>query len=398
MMMSDWVWEGAELSIQGREFRTDLIVINLSAFDVILGMDWLARHQVRLECGVPRISFRDEDGNYVSLRPYRVPSDIKIVSFRTMASLILKGYSAYFGHVRDTKVSIPPISSIPIVSEFEDVFPEEIPGLPPSREIDFHIELVPEAAPVSRAPYRLAPGELKELKSQLKELTDKGYIRPSQSPWGAPVIFVKKKDGSLRMCIDYRGLNKLTVKNKYPLPRIDDLFDQLKGASVFSKIDLRSGYYQIQVAEEDRPKIAFQTRYGHFEFNVMPFGLTNAPAVFMDLMHRVFEPLLDVCVVIFIDDILVYSPDYNAHAEHLRTILTILRDHQLYAKFTKCEFWLERISFLGHVVSKEGISVDPAKVEAILSWQPPRNVSEIRSFLGLVGYYCRFIEGFSSIA
>ena len=176
------------------------------------------------------------------------------------------------------------------------------------------------------------------------------------------------------------------------------MFDQLKGAKVFSKIDLRSGYHQIQVREEDRPKTAFRTRYGHFEFNVMPFGLTNAPAVFMDLMHRVFRDLVDECVVIFIDDILVYSPDHATHEIHLRMVLGRLREHKLYAKFKKCKFWLERISFLGHIVSKERISVDPAKVEAVLKWEAPKNVSEVRSFLGLVGNYRRFVARFASIA
>ena len=185
------------------------------------------------------------------------------------------------------------IEDIPVVSEFPDVFPEELPGLPPTREIDFTIDLLPGTAPISQAPYRMAPAELKELKTQLQELVDKGFIRPSMSPWGAPVLFVKKKDDTLRLCIDYRKLNQVTVKNKYPLPRIDDLFDQLRGAKVFSKIDLRSGYHQLRIREPDISKTAFRSRYGHYEFVVMPFGLTNAPAAFMDLMNRVFRPYLD---------------------------------------------------------------------------------------------------------
>ena len=202
----------------------------------------------------------------------------------------------------------------------------------------------------------------------------------------------------MRLCIDYRQLNKVTIKNKYPLPRIDDLFDQLKGASVFSKIDLRSGYYQLQIRDSDIPKTAFRTRYGHYEFLVKPFGLTNAPAVFMDLMNRIFSPYLDRFVVVFIDDILVYSRDETEHAEHLRLVLQILRDKQLYAKFSKCEFWLREVSFLGHVVSASGIRVDPNKISAILDWKPPRNITEVRSFLGLAGYYRRFVKGFSMIA
>ncbi|GJU65174.1 putative reverse transcriptase domain-containing protein [Tanacetum coccineum] len=174
-----------------------------------------------------------------------------------------------------------------IVQDFPEVFPEDLPGLPPTRQVEFQIDLVPGAAPVARAPYRLAPSEMKELFGQLKELSDKGFIRPSSSPWGAPVLFIEKKDGSFRMCIDYRELNKLTVKNRYPLPKMNDLLDQLQGSNIYSKIDLRSGHHKLKVREADISKTAFRTRYGHYEFQVMPFGLTNAPAVFMDLMNRV---------------------------------------------------------------------------------------------------------------
>ena len=233
---------------------------------------------------------------------------------------------------------------------------------------------------------------------QLQELLDKGFIRPSFSSWGAPVLFVKKKDGTLRLCIDYRQLNKVTVRNKYPLPRIEDLFDQLQGATVFSKIDLRSGYHQLRIKESDVPKIAFRTRYGHYEFLVMPFGLTNAPAAFMDLMNRVFKLCLDKFVIMFIDDNLVYSRTKDEHTEHLRMVLEISRERQLYTKFSKCEFWLDKIIFLGHVISAEGIYVDPSKITVIVNWEPPTSVTKIQSFLDLVGYYRRFVQDFSIIA
>ncbi|GJX33775.1 retrotransposon protein, putative, ty3-gypsy subclass [Tanacetum coccineum] len=207
----------------------------------------------------------------------------------------------------------------------------------------FQIDLVPDVAPVARAPYKLASSELQELSTHLQKLSDKGFIRPSSLPWGAPVLFVKKKDGSFRMCIDYREQNKLTVKNQYPLPRIDDLFDQLQGSNVYSKIDLRSGYHQLRVHDEDIPKTAFRTRYGHYEFQVMPFGLTNAPAVFMDLMNRVCKPYLDKFVIVFIDDILIYSKSKEEHAEHLKLILELLKKEELYANFSKCEFWLSKV-------------------------------------------------------
>ena len=242
------------------------------------------------------------------------------------------------------------LEDVPIVREFSDVFPEDLPSIPPDREINFQIELAPGTEPISKAPYRMAPLELKELKVQMEELVSKGFVRPNTSPWGAPVLFVKKKDGSLRLCIDYRELNKVTIRNQYPLPRIDDLFDQLQGARVFSKIDLRSGYHQLNIRSEDVPKTSFRTRYGHYEFLVMPFGLTNAPAVFMDLMNRIFQPYLDQFVIVFIDDILIYSGNKEDHEEHLRVVLQVLRNNQLYAKFSKCQFWLDSVAFLGHVI------------------------------------------------
>ncbi|GJY07249.1 putative reverse transcriptase domain-containing protein [Tanacetum coccineum] len=256
------------------------------------------------------------------------------------------------------------------------VFPEDLPGLSPPRQAEFCIDLILGAAPVARAPYRLAPSEMKELSNQLQELLEKGFIRPSSSPWGAPVLFVKKKDGSFRMCIDYRKLNKLTIKNQYPLPRIDDLFDQLQGSSVYSKIDLRSGYHQLRIREEDIPITTFRTRYGHYEFQVMPFGLTNAPAVFMDLMNRVCKPYLDKFVIVFIDDILIYSKNKEEHGKHLKTILNLLRGEKLYAKFSKCDFWLDSVQFLGHVIDSNGVHVDPAKIEAIKNWAAPTTPTE----------------------
>ncbi|GJV66895.1 putative reverse transcriptase domain-containing protein [Tanacetum coccineum] len=269
---------------------------------------------------------------------------------------MLKGCPVFLAHVTTNEVEDKSekkrLEDVPIVRDFPEVFLEDLLGLPPTRQVEFQIDLVPGAAPVARAPYRLAPSEMKELSEQLKELFDKGFIRPSSSPWGAPVLFVKKKDGSFWMCIDYRELNKLTVKNRYPLPRIDDLFDQLQGSSVYSKIDLRSGYHQLRVREEYIPKAAFRTRYGHYEFQDMPFGLTNAPAVFMDLMNGVCKPYLDKFVIIFIHDILIYSKNKQEHEEHLKVILELLKKEELYAKFSKC----------------------------------------------LAGYYRRFIEGFSKIA
>jgi hypothetical protein len=244
----------------------------------------------------------------------------------------------------------------------------------------------------------MPPKELAEFKIQLQELLDKWYIRPSSSPWGSPVLFVKKKCGSLRMCVDYHPLNVVTIKNKYSLPRIDVLFDQLADAKVFSNIDLRSGYHQIKIRASDIPKIAFSTRYGLYEFLVMSFGLTNAPTYFMYLMNSVFMNELDKFVVVFIDDILIYSKSKAEHAKHLRIALQRLRDHKLYAKFSKCELWLDSVKFLGHTISRHGTSVDPSKVQEVMDWKPPKSVHQIRSFLGLADYYRQFIPDFSRIA
>ena len=294
---------------------------------------------------------------------------------------MMHGCEAYLAYAIDTSIEPKKLENVPVVREFPDVFPDDLSGIPLNREIEFRIDLIPGAKPVAKAPYRLAPSEMKELMAQLQDLLEKGFIRPSISPWGAPILFVKKKDGSMRMCIDYRELNKLTVKNKYPLPRIDDLFDQLQGANWFSKIDLRSGYHQLKVRDEDIPKTAFRTRYGHYEFLVMSFGLTNAPAAFMDLMNRVCRPMLDRSVIVFIDDILIYSKNEGDHACHLKEVLEALRREKLYAKFSKCAFWLREVQFLGHVINADGILVDPSKIETVMKWSPPKTPTEVRSFL-----------------
>ncbi|KAL0537838.1 hypothetical protein IC582_026827 [Cucumis melo] len=390
--------KACQIEISGHVIEVTLIVLDMLDFDVILGMDWLAANHASIDCSRKEVTFNPPSLASFKFRGGGSKSLPQVISAIRASKLLSQGTWGILASVVDTREADVSLSSEPVVRDYPDVFPEELPGLPPHREVEFAIELEPGTVPISRAPYRMAPAELKELKVQLQELLDKGFIRPSVSPWGAPVLFVKKKDGSMRLCIDYRELNKVTVKNRYPLPRIDDLFDQLQGATVFSKIDLRSGYHQLRIKDEDVPKTAFRSRYGHYEFIVMSFGLTNAPAVFMDLMNRVFREFLDTFVIVFIDDILIYSKTEAEHEEHLRMVLQTLRDNKLYAKFSKCEFWLKQVSFLGHVVSKAGVSVDPAKIEAVTGWTRPSTVSEVRSFLGLAGYYRRFVENFSRIA
>ena len=286
-----------------------------------------------------------------------------------------------------------------VLSEYADRFPPDLPKtIPPDRDVDHHIELVPGSTPPSRPMYRMSPTELDELKRQLDDLMSKGLIRPSKSAYGAPVLLTKKKDGSWRFCVDYRALNAITVKNKYPLPRIDELFDRLQGAKYFSKIDLRSGYWQIKVWSEDVPKTAFRTRYGSFEWLVLPMGLTNAPATFMHLMNQIFRAYLDKFVIVFLDDVLIYSRTLAEHRKHVRQVLDVLRQHQLYCKESKCEFFRDHVEFLGHRVDRDGMHMMEDKVRAIRDWPTPTAVEDIRSFLGMVGYYRKFIQGFSSIA
>src|SRR6266508_1719102 len=363
-----------DIKIRGVDFPSSLIVLESNGLDVILGMDWLTKYKGVISCATKSIQLNHPSGQVVEYQSEIEASD----------SIQLNQSQAAVG--------------IRIVGEFPDVFPEELPGMPPDRDIEFVIDLVPGTAPIYKRPYKMDASQLAELKEQLQELLDKGFIRPSSSPWGAPVIFVPKKDGTQRLCVDYRALNDVTIKNKYPLPDIQGLFDQLRGALFFSKIDLRSGYHQLKIRATDIPKTAFVSRYGLYEYTVMSFGLTNAPAYFMYLMNKVFMEYLDKFVVVFLDDILIFSKSEEEHEEHLRLVLQKLRDHQLYAKLSKCEFWLEEVSFLGHIISEGGISADPSKVKEVLNWRTPQNVGDIRSFLGLAGYYRRFIGGFSKIA
>jgi hypothetical protein len=288
----------AKVQIRGIEFLADLIVMGNqdTTIDVILGMNWLTKYQASLSC--------DE----------RTMKLVSLSGEEVLVELVLSGSREGSCHQVTTHIEeIKPSEAISVVSDFPDVFPEELPGMTPERKVEFAIELIPG--------YRVSGLELVELKKQIDELSEKGYIRLSTSPWAALVLFVEKKDGTKRMCIDYRSLNEVTIKNKYPLPRIEDLFDPLRGASVFSKIDLRSGYHQLRIRPSDIPKIAFITKYGLYEFTVMSFCLTNAPAYFMYLMNSVFKDYLDKFVVVFIDDILIYSQNEQEREEHLRKVL-----------------------------------------------------------------------------
>jgi hypothetical protein len=336
----------------GVDFVTNLIVLKSKGIAIIIGMDWLSKHKVLIDCAKKSIKLTTPDK--------------KELEYVAEPVVTVKGVA---NRVKLNQLDVGQGSMVPVVNEFLDVFPEELLSMPPNRDIELMIDLMPDTAPIYKNPYRMATPQLVELKEHIKELLETGYSRPSSSSWGAPVIFVLKKDGTQRLCMDYRALNEVTVKNKYPLPRIDDLFDQLWGACVLSKIDLRSGYHQLKIREYDILKTSFISRYGQYECMVMSFGLTNALAYFIYLMNNVFMEYLDKFFVVFIDDILVYSKSEEEHEEHLRLVLQKLWDHSLYAKLSKCEFWLKQVAFLGHIISKGGIYMDPSKIQDVLSWK-----------------------------
>ncbi|GBG81151.1 hypothetical protein CBR_g31827 [Chara braunii] len=268
-------------------------------------------------------------------------------------------------------------------------------GISPMCGVEHSIQLVPDYHVHHQAPYRLSIPEATELERQLEELLRLGFIKPSNSPWGAPVLFARKADGTLRLCIDYRGLNRYTIKNNYPMPRADKLFDRLAGNRFFTKIDLRSGYHQIRVAAEDQPKTAFRSRFGHHEFTVMPFGLTNAPTTFQTAMNDIFRDILEEYVIVYLDGILVYIRTLEDHIRHLRDVLQRLRKHGFYAKLSKCRLAQRKVDFLGHYVSDQGLNMDDAKITAIAKWPVPTSAKQFRSFLCLISYYSNFIQGYA---
>jgi len=400
----------ADILIPGfKKMSCIFLCSSLHAGDALLGLPWLKSENPVIDWTKGSLSPRNRLSGPLTLpvalrRSGKPPQNppVMVNSWKELEIqpddlVVLSRVSASLPSASEHQSSDLDPAVAKLLEEYRDVFPDELPsGLPPARPYDHSIDLLPGSSPPAKPPYRLSPGETEELRKQLEDLLDKGFIRPSSSPFSAPVIFVKKKDGTLRACQDYRQLNAITVKDRYPLPLIDDLLNDLRGSKFFSKLDLRSGYHQVRIKETDVPKTAFSTKFGHFEFLVLPFGLCNAPSTFMRAMDNVFRED-KAFTKIFLDDILIHSPTLRGHLEHLRVVLERLRTHRYFAKLSKCEFLLPKLTFLGHEVSSQGVAPDPQKLAAIQNWPQPNNVSELRSFLGFAGYYQRFVRNFAAI-
>ena len=415
--------EDVEVEAGDWKGQTTFLSVDMEHFDVILGLEWVDRYVIsQFGKKVDKLLLDNEDGkggiivNMYRHKEERVTNQkariaslhVQLCSAKVASKALKKGGQLFLCtslHKRIQekqdvkKVRLGDDSFHEILNQFNDVLTEEFPKtLPPQRAIDHQIPLIPGSMPPAKAPYRMNATQLAELKKQLQELEECGFIRPSNSPYGAPVIFVAKKDGTMRLCMDYRALNKITIKSKYPIPVIADLLDQLQGAQYFSRIDLRSGYHQIRIAEEDIEKTAFCTRYGSFEWLVMSFGLTGAPGTFCRLRNDLFRDYLDKFVIIYIDDLLIFSKSLEEHKRHVTQVLQRLREHKLFAKPEKCEFAVEEIEFLGFRVGRGGLKMDVMKVEAVRKWPRPTKIIEVQQFIGFVQYVRKFIRNFSEIA
>lgn len=409
-------WVQAHIRIKTYKTSRRMMLMPLPSVDAILGMSWLVDANPHLDFQARTCTIEGSRGP-IELQAHEGPAEAMPPTLQQVSTW--RGERCFLAFLTpaddddddndDEDEGKPSASSKEggtgeseeeaVLREYADVFPDALPpGVPPDRGHPHRIVLEPNHKPPNLPTYRMSPLELDELRRQLKDLHEHEFIRPSSSPYGAPVLFVSKKEGTMRMCSDYRGLNSLTRRDAYPLPRIDELLDRLTGAKVFTKLDLRSGFWQIPIAPEDIHKTAFKTRYGQFEYTVMPFGLTNAPATFQALMNRVLQPYIDEFVVVYLDDILIYSRSHEEHGGHVRLVLDNLRKAKLYAKRSKCLFFKDEVEFCGFYVSAAGLHVGADKTRAVAAWPQPRSVKEVRGFLGFCNYYRRFLEGFSAVA
>ncbi|KAJ4750853.1 polyprotein [Rhynchospora pubera] len=402
-MVTDTKCDHLKFSIQGHEFHKEVRLLDVQGYDMILGLDWLmSLDPMMIDWSKGIIEFNKE-GKKVVLQVQAEKAEVTLLHSGINIAQELKEGSeiliAQLFHLSEDAKSTERVHPAlkEIIAGFSEVFKEPT-GLPPKRGIDHAIPLTSDSKPINLRPYRYSHFQKLEIDKIIEELLANSIIQPSSSPYASPVLLVKKKDGGWRMCVDYRKLNKQTVKDKFPIPIIEDLLDELHGSTFFSKIDLRSGYHQIRMADGDVYKTAFKTHEGHYEFLVMPFGLTNAPATFQALMNSIFKQHLRKFILVFFDDILIYSKNMEDHRRHLQITLELLQKNELFAKMSKCEFGAEKLEYLGHIISAQGVATDPKKVEVMKNWPQPKNVKELRSFLGLTDYYRRFIKGYGTIA
>jgi hypothetical protein len=406
-LISNQVCKGVHIEIQGHNFEVDLYTINLSGPDVVLGTPWLKTlGPVLMDYQSLTMKF-NQGQQQVELRGETSPT-LTSISYHQLRRLVDQEPTA---QLYSLSIKSPPHTPTPsmmnvgtqkpkfrdLLHKFGGLF-REPKQLPPPRFTDHKIPLTPNAAPVNVRPYRYPHVQKLEIESQVQKLLENGWIQPSNSPFSSPVLLLKKKDGTWRMCVDYRALNAITIKDRFPFPTVDELLDELGSARIFSKLDLTSGFHQIRLHPEDSPKTAFRTHDGHYEYCVMPFGLCNAPATFQATMNDIFRPLLRKTVIVFFDDILVYSDSEETHLHHLEQVFSLLADHQFFLKESKCSFAQTKVDYLGYIVIAGTVAPDPSKVQAILDWPPPKNLKALRGFLGLSGYYRKFIRGYASIA
>jgi predicted aspartyl protease len=442
-LVCDEVIKKARVKLLKKDHQCDLIVLPTMNFDAVLGIPWLNLAGAVVDIRSQQVKCSQEDVITINRKqqvdsvmdfstpvasqssPKSIPlgtmitNHRSVVHFNQMISNVHKFIESSFTLSPDESLVVlnamdvsskveaePPkyksISDIEhplarqLVAKYKDVFVSELPsGLPPHRDIEFRIETVEGEKPPSIPPYKMSGHELEHLSKLIKELLDKKLIRPSESPYGAPVILIRKKDGSFRLCLDYRKLNDITVKNAYGLPRVDEMFDRLSGAKIFTQLDCQSGYWQIRVKESDISKTAFRSRVGHYEWMVMPQGVTNGPATFSALMQHIFSDIIDKYFICYLDDMLIYSKNESEHYKQCENVFRLLRQHKLYCQLTKCRFFVNQVYFLGHKISQNGISMQQDKVKAIMQWPIPSNIKQLRGFLGLTGYYRKFIKSYS---
>ncbi|KAJ3709255.1 hypothetical protein LUZ61_012960 [Rhynchospora tenuis] len=410
-LLSDLKCQTLQFTLHNHQFEGEFRVLEVQGYDIILGMDWIAMvGPVIIDCVQGLVKLKHH-GKEISLKVQNEVAEVKLcLGELCISKEQQKGSDIILAQLFITQLDdantctsstasqhhiLPPLQEV--LDAFSVVFSDPS-SLPPVRSIDHQIPLQFEAVPVNIRPYRFSHFQKLEIEKIVEELLLSGYIRASTSPFVSPILLVKKKDQSWRLCVDYRKLNDVTVKNKFPIPIIDDLLDELHGAKFFSKLDLKSGYHQIRMFEPDIPKTAFRTHMGHYEFTVMPFGLTNAPATFQALMNSIFKPYLRKFILIFFDDILVFSTSLEEHKNHLATTLQILQKNQLFAKLSKCVIGATEVEYLGHIISENGVSIDPSKVVSMTDWPTPKTVKQLRGFLGLTGYYRKFIKGYGVLS